>query len=77
MLAVVLVPLVVMTIACLLERLEARTVPGEGTRTARRATASPAPAAAPSGRHLRLLPALAEVTGPARPAAGDALRRAS
>lgn len=62
----VLVPLLVMVVACLLERFEARTVPGDPTRRATRvsrtgsaaptAPAAPAPAEVPSERHLRVVP---------------------
>ena len=63
MVLVVLVPLLVMVVACLLERFEARTVPGDPTRRATRvqrtgtaAPTAPAPAEVSSERHLRVVP---------------------
>jgi hypothetical protein len=68
MVLVVLVPLLVMVVACLLERFEARTVPGDPTRRATRVsrtgTAAPTAPVAPtavaadasSERHLRVVP---------------------
>lgn len=65
MVLVVLVPLLVMVVACLLERFEARTVPGDPTRRATRvsrtgsatptAPTAPAPAEVSSERHLRVV----------------------
>ena len=59
MLAVVLVPLSLLIIACLMERLEARVAPTATVRLAPRRITAAAGDAAPrsTGRHLRVLPA--------------------
>ena len=60
MLALVVVPLVVLLVACLMERLEARVAPPivDAPATPRRVTAGDVAPAAPARRHLRAVPAL-------------------
>jgi hypothetical protein len=75
MVFVVVVPLLVMVVACLLERFEARTVPGDPTRRATRVSrtgtvaptapdTAPATAEAAPERHLRVVAGEAAVSAP-------------